>query len=210
MAGKSKIVRGALGALTDLGRRDFIKGALATGALAGIKGGKKIIDEIAPAAPKASKVIPKLPESIFDLPSLKQAFEGGAYTDFIENLDIDDAADLRDIIRTMADDSILKNFGTSFKDLPNLNREQLADIVRNEKFILDTGVHTYSARFDSEDILRQDADEIKSWLNSDDIDPEIGTSVDDVLIELQDKYKLSKKQIGKYLDDSGVFDEMDF
>jgi|TARA_R110002020_G_C15972121_1_gene747634 hypothetical protein len=209
MAGKGKIVRGALEALTDLGRRDFVKGAAATGALTGLKlkWGKKIIDEIAPAA---SKVIPKLPESIFNLPSLKQAFEGDAYTDFIENLDMYDAADLREIIESAADDSILKNFGTNLKNIANLNAKQLENIVSSEKFTLDTGIHINSARFDPEDILRQDADEIKSWLRSGDIDPDIGTSADDVLIELRDEYKLSKEQIEKYLDESGIFDEIDF
>lgn len=62
MAGKGKIVRGALGALTDVfkkgdevpvdeSRRSFVKGAAAApvvagGALVGIKAGKKMIDDI--------------------------------------------------------------------------------------------------------------------------------------------------------------------
>tara|TARA_R100001082_G_scaffold85276_1_gene51798 strand:- start:12969 stop:13547 length:579 start_codon:yes stop_codon:yes gene_type:complete len=97
MAGKGKFgkflegkAHGALGELTDVftskdvpvdeSRRTFIKGAAVTpifagGALAGIKVGAKLVDDILPVA---SKSAPKLPQSIFDLPSFKSvdaAFE---------------------------------------------------------------------------------------------------------------------------------------
>tara|TARA_R100000664_G_C2677240_1_gene86772 strand:- start:63 stop:611 length:549 start_codon:yes stop_codon:yes gene_type:complete len=82
VAGKGKIVRGALEGLTDIftkgddapvdeSRRTFMKGAGtvgALGALAGIKAGTKLVDDILPVASKSAL---ELPQSIFDLPSFK-------------------------------------------------------------------------------------------------------------------------------------------
>ena len=80
MAGKSKIVRGALEALTDIGsdlsRRAFMKGAgatAATGALVGLKGAPKLFDDLTPAAKKAVKGGQKI--NLTDLISFKKSDE---------------------------------------------------------------------------------------------------------------------------------------
>ena len=78
MAGKAKIARGALSALTDIGsditRRDFMKGVgatAATGALVGLKGAPKLFDDLVPVAKKAVKGGQKI--NLTDLISFKQS-----------------------------------------------------------------------------------------------------------------------------------------
>ena len=80
MAGKSKIIGGALSALTDIGsdlsRRAFMKGAgatAATGALVGLKGAPKLFDDLTPVAKKAVKGGQKI--NLTDLISFKKSDE---------------------------------------------------------------------------------------------------------------------------------------
>lgn len=215
MAGKSKIIRGALDSLTDIGsdlsRRDFIKGAgatAATGALAGIKGAPKLFDDLVPVAKKAVKAIPKLPKDIYDLPSLNSVYNNFADRHWRENLDMYDEVELKQIASETLDD-----LGSSFKDFGVVENDY-ESLLLNEKFLKESNLSIDSARsqtgIDLDDLLTEDSENIMRWINDeiplDEVMESSESASFDVLTELMEKYKLTKPQIKKYLEKNDILE----
>jgi hypothetical protein len=222
MAGKAKIVRGALEALTDVlksedvapvdeSKRAFVKGAGAIGALTAIKAWPKFSDELIPFAKKAVKAIPELPTNIFDLPSMRSVYEGFANTHWRENLDLYDSDELANIARESLDD-----LGKSFEDF-GVKENQHRQLLMNDKFLDETGIGYDFASQDGieiETLLRDDSKNILRWLNNeiplDEVTETSGGAGFDVLTELMTKYQLSKPQIKSYLQKNNVFEKSEF
>ena len=214
MAGKSKIVRGALEALTDITRRDFMKGAgatAATGALVGLKAAPKLFDDLAPVAKKAVKAIPKLPKSIYDLPSFIDANRYVKNDLFQTELDsLSNDADSLEEIQGLIYEAV-ENSGKKFDYFGiNPNKIEFEDAY-NEKLLDETDIGNFSASFNDIDLLKEDAEIITRWLN-DEIplahlyDTEGGGVGWEVINDLMEKYKMSKPQIKKYLEENDILE----
>ena len=225
MAGKANVVRGALSALTDIGsditRRDFMKGVgatAATGALVGLKGAPKLFDDLAPVAKKAVKAIPKLPKSIYDLPSYIETNRYVKNDLFQTQLDLlsNDADNLEEIQGLIYE--AVENSGKKFDYFGiNPNKIEFKDAY-NEKLLDETDLAesyvqktNYGYPFDDIDLLKEDAEIITRWLN-DEIplanlyDTEGGGVGWEVINDLMKKYKMSKPQIKKYLEKNDILE----
>lgn len=212
MAGKSKIVRGALDALTDITRRDFIKGAgatAATGALTGLKAAPKLFDDLVPVTKKAVKAIPQLPKSIYDLQSLNSVYDNFANRHWRENLDMYDEVELEEIASATLD-----NLGKSFKDF-GVVKNDYRSLLFNDKFLKESNLSVDSARsqtgIELKELLTEDSENIMRWINDeiplDEVMESSESAAFDVLTELMEKYKLTKPQIKKYLKENNIFDD---
>ena len=172
----------------DLSRRKFIQGAasvpVAAGALSNIPVGK-IIDDVAPVVKKA---IPKLPTDFTSLSSFKNALDN-----IHESVGIDQA--------NMMTKKELKEIGIADPD----------DMIDDDYIKIGRMVEEESSfpMADTE-LLSMDSDNIKKWLNGeitlDEVDTGSVPVAGPVLKQLEEVYKLDKKQIKDYLIENEILD----
>ena len=222
MAGKEKLITGALGALGDLvdekllSRRDVLKGAAATAITGALPTGARIASEIAQKSgvedvlPVAAKTVAKLElPSLIDLPSYKQAIDDININQWDENVDIYSDDEAAEIITER-----LEDFDLSFDDVgidpDNITYKDLLDTDFVEKTGIATDPSMSSTAFSYDDMgtLPDDAPNIVRWLNDeiplDEIDESSTSMAGTVIRDLLENYSLTKRQIGEYLQIEGL------
>ena len=196
----------ASNAPVDESRRQFVKkaaGAGAAGAVGALKGFGNFSSEVIPVAEKA---IAELPKNIFDVPSLLNFHRNLVNMNWIENFDMLDADDVKEYAEEGLDDlgKTFQDFGVEVGDHEGL--------LGNEKFLDETGLAIDAAIdfLEPDDLLKQDAGDILEWLDNkiglDEISDSAGGAAFDVISELITKYKMSKPEIRKYLQENNILE----
>jgi len=194
----------------DAGKRKFMKGAGTLGALGliGLKGAPQILEKVIPAVKEA---LPELPKNVFDLPSFIDAAKYAKNWLFQEHSDLlmNDAENLGEVQDAVYE--AVENSGKGFDYFGiNPNKIEFGDAT-NEKLLEETNIADSFVDVDPENLLEIDSDLIKQYLNDeiplvDLSDTEGGGVGYEVITELVQKYKLTKPQIRKYLEENGVLD----
>jgi hypothetical protein len=221
MAGKGKIVRGALEALTDIfdvikkgsdepadpSRRDLLKGAAGAAALGALPTAVRVsamhagIEDVLPVAAKTLD-LPRL----IDLPSYKQAIDALNITQWDENVDMYDDVEAAEIITER-----LEDFDLSFADVGidqnNITKFDLLNPVFVEKTGIATDASISSGLYNDEGILQDDMPNVVRWLNDeiplDEIDESSASVAGTIIRDLMENYGLTKRQVGEYLHTEG-------
>ena len=221
MAGKGKLVLGALEALTDIfdvikkgsdepadpSRRALLKGAAGAAALGALPTAVRVsamhagIEDVLPVAAKTLD-LPRL----IDLPSYKQAIDALNIAQWNENVDMYDDVEAAEIITEQ-----LEDFDLSFADVGiDQNNITKFDLL-NPVFVEKTGIATWDENVDmyhDEGILQDDMPNVVRWLNDeiplDEIDESSVSMAGTIIRDLMENYGLTKRQVGEYLHTEGL------